>query len=87
MKKGGWVNIFSIMDPFNGTEIQFTIFDKNKIVIEPGYPIVIFNVQVKSYQNKINLMSGNYTCFCCGKNVYKKFATLIPQIRLIKKWE
>lgn len=32
MKKGtGWLNIFTISDPFSGASIDFTIFDKNRL--------------------------------------------------------
>lgn len=45
-------------------------------------------MQAKSYQNKLNLISNNYTCFCFGKDiVYYKFANIIPQANKIRKWE
>lgn len=80
-KVSGWTNILTIIDPFSGAEIDFTVFGNQKLVYEPGSPAVIYNCVVKTYQNKKILTIRNYTSYYFGQEiVYSKFAKIIPQV-------
>lgn len=85
-KKGlSWTNVFTLIDPFTGTCVDFTIFDAHKLIHEPGSPVVVFNATTKYYQGKITLNVRNYTFYYFGKEiVYDKFCGCINQLDKIR---
>lgn len=89
IKKGlSWINTFTLIDPFTGNCIDFTIFDAHKLIHEPGSPVVIFNGITNYYRGKITLNVKNYTFYYFGKDiVYDKFCPFIYQLERIKEWQ
>lgn len=81
-KKGsGWTNILTIIDPFSGSSIEYTIFDASKLSYDPGSPIILYNTLIKYYQAKITLITRSYTlCYIGKEEAYVKFCQFIPQL-------
>lgn len=88
-KKGtGWTNIFTLVNPFSGSHIDFTIFDPQKYIQEPGSPAIIFNAYVKIYQGKKTLSSKYDTLFYFGREtVFENFQSRVFQVHQLRTWQ